>query len=147
MRQSSPSELCRSIDQGKVPARFQCTLKKGLSEMRLTNKVKTSRCDWVHLTLASRYPDSYLVSHLPSAGLQLICDSLPETGTELVCARLQVGQRAAKGGAVGTGAAALGLILGALAAAFGGKAGERYPVREVHADERRFGVRPLRASA
>ena len=49
----------------------------------------------------------------------------------------QVGQRAAKGGAVGTGAAALGLILGALAAAFGGKAGARYPVREVYLDERR----------
>jgi hypothetical protein len=44
----------------------------------------------------------------------------------------QVGERAAKGGAVGTGAAALGLILGALAAAFGGSAGQRYPVREAH---------------
>lgn len=32
--------------------------------------------------------------------------------------------RAAKGGAMGTGAAALGLILGALAAAFGGKTGQ-----------------------
>jgi hypothetical protein len=50
----------------------------------------------------------------------------------------QVGQRAAKGGAVGTGAAALGLILGALAAAFGGKTGGRYPVREVYMDERRI---------
>jgi hypothetical protein len=50
----------------------------------------------------------------------------------------QVGQRAAKGGAVGTGAAALGLILGALAAAFGGKTGARYPVREVYVDERRI---------
>src|SRR4030095_3355163 len=49
----------------------------------------------------------------------------------------QVGQRAAKGGAVGTGAAALGLILGALAAAFGGKTGARYPVREVYVAERR----------
>ena len=48
----------------------------------------------------------------------------------------QVGQRAAKGGAVGTGAAALGLILGALAAAFGGKTGSRYPIREVHMDDR-----------
>jgi hypothetical protein len=49
----------------------------------------------------------------------------------------QVGQRAAKGGAVGTGAAALGLILGALAAAFGGKTGGRYPVLEGYVDERR----------
>ena len=39
----------------------------------------------------------------------------------------QVGQRSAKGGAVDTGAAALSLILGALAAAFGGKTGGRYP--------------------
>jgi hypothetical protein len=49
----------------------------------------------------------------------------------------EVGQRAAKGGAVGTGAAALGLILGALAAAFGGKTGARYPAREVYVDEPR----------
>jgi hypothetical protein len=49
----------------------------------------------------------------------------------------EVGERAAKGGAVGTGAAALGLILGALAAAVGGRTGERYPVREVYTSERR----------
>jgi MFS family permease len=49
----------------------------------------------------------------------------------------ELGQRAAKGGAVGTGAAALGLILGALAAAFGGKTGGRYPVRKMNVDERR----------
>jgi hypothetical protein len=49
----------------------------------------------------------------------------------------EVGERAAKGGAVGTGAAAFGLILGALAAAFGGKTGARYPVREVYMDEHR----------
>jgi hypothetical protein len=49
----------------------------------------------------------------------------------------EVGQRAAKGGAVGTGAAALSLILGALAAAFGGKTGGRYPVGEVYVDEHR----------
>ena len=53
----------------------------------------------------------------------------------------EVGQRAAKGGAVGTGAAALGLILGGLAAAFGGKTGARYPVREVYVDERRTSER------
>ena len=35
------------------------------------------------------------------------------------------GQKAATGGAVGTGAAALAMILGALAAAFGGKVGQR----------------------
>jgi hypothetical protein len=49
----------------------------------------------------------------------------------------QVGQHAAKGGAVGTGAAAFGLILGALAAALGGKTGARYPVLEMYVDEHR----------
>jgi hypothetical protein len=44
----------------------------------------------------------------------------------------EVGQRAAKGGAVGAGGAALALILGALAAAGGGRTGQRYPVREVY---------------
>ena len=48
----------------------------------------------------------------------------------------QVGQRAVEGGAVGTGAAALGLILGALAAAFGGRTGRRYPVGEVYVEQR-----------
>ena len=38
------------------------------------------------------------------------------------------GQKAAKGGAAGTGAAALAMILGALAAAFGGKVGQRVGV-------------------
>jgi hypothetical protein len=37
------------------------------------------------------------------------------------------GQKAAKGGAVGTGAAAFGMILGAIAAGLGGKAGQRVP--------------------
>jgi hypothetical protein len=49
------------------------------------------------------------------------------------------GQKAAKGGAVGTGAAAFGMILGAIAAAFGGRAGERTRRRDVYdvaADER-----------
>jgi hypothetical protein len=36
-----------------------------------------------------------------------------------------VGQKAAKGGAVGSGAAAFAMILGAIAAALGGRAGER----------------------
>jgi hypothetical protein len=44
----------------------------------------------------------------------------------------ETGERAAKGGAIGSGGAALGLILGALAAAFGGKTGQRYPVRDVY---------------
>jgi hypothetical protein len=42
----------------------------------------------------------------------------------------QLGQRAAKGGAAGTGAAAFGLILGPLAAAFGGRVGQRMPIRD-----------------
>jgi hypothetical protein len=42
------------------------------------------------------------------------------------------GQKAAKGGAVGTGAAALAMILGAIAAAMGGRTGERNPRHDVY---------------
>jgi hypothetical protein len=47
----------------------------------------------------------------------------------------EIGQRAAKGGAAGTGAAAIGLILGALAAAIGGKVGQRLPFAETKIEE------------
>jgi hypothetical protein len=49
----------------------------------------------------------------------------------------EVGQRAAKGGAAGSGAVAVGLILGAVVAALGGRAGQRLLVREVDVEERR----------
>jgi hypothetical protein len=49
----------------------------------------------------------------------------------------EVGQRAAKGGAAGSGAAAVGLILGAVVAALGGRAGQRVLVREVDVEEGR----------
>jgi hypothetical protein len=42
------------------------------------------------------------------------------------------GQKAVKGGAVGTGAAALAMILGAIAAAMGGRTGERNPRHDVY---------------
>lgn len=45
------------------------------------------------------------------------------------------GQKAAKGGAVGTGAAAFALILGAIAAALGGKAGQPNARHFAHADD------------
>ena len=44
-------------------------------------------------------------------------------------------QRAAKGGAAGTGAAAVGLMLGALAAAVGGKVGQRVPFGRTDVEE------------
>ncbi len=47
----------------------------------------------------------------------------------------QAGQKAAKGGAVGTGAAAFAMILGALAAAFGGKTGQRHFLRDGYAGD------------
>jgi hypothetical protein len=47
----------------------------------------------------------------------------------------ELGQRAAKGGAAGTGAAAIGLILGALAAAIGGKVGQRLPFSETEIEK------------
>jgi hypothetical protein len=46
----------------------------------------------------------------------------------------EVGQRAAKGGAAGSGAAAVGLILGAVVAALGGTAGQRVLVRELNVE-------------
>jgi predicted lipid-binding transport protein (Tim44 family) len=49
----------------------------------------------------------------------------------------EIGERAAKGGAVSAAAAAVALILGALAAAFGGKTGEGYPIRAVYTEQRR----------
>jgi hypothetical protein len=49
----------------------------------------------------------------------------------------QVGERAAKGGAVSAAAAAVALILGALAAGFGGKTGEQYAVHAVYTEQRR----------
>jgi len=45
--------------------------------------------------------------------------------------------RAVKGGAMGTGGAAIALIMGALAAAFGGKTGQRHPGRLDDVDEYR----------
>ena len=42
------------------------------------------------------------------------------------------GEKAVKGGAVGTGAAAIAMILGAVAAALGGRAGERHPRPDVY---------------
>jgi predicted transcriptional regulator len=44
----------------------------------------------------------------------------------------QAGEKAAKGGAVGTGAAAFAMILGAIAAAFGGKTGQRHRLRDAY---------------
>ncbi|MEP6937585.1 MAG: hypothetical protein ABI871_05895 [Chthoniobacterales bacterium] len=53
--------------------------------------------------------------------------------------------RAAKGGAVGTGAAAFGLILGALAAAFGGKTGQQHSWRRNDREETETGHVPVRS--
>jgi hypothetical protein len=46
-----------------------------------------------------------------------------------------LGQRAAKGGAAGTGAAAIALVPGALAAAIGGKVGQRLPFADTKIEE------------
>jgi hypothetical protein len=55
----------------------------------------------------------------------------------------ELGQRAAKGGAAGTGAAAIGLMLGALAAAIGGKVGQRLPVGAADIEEQDREEEPL----
>ena len=64
-------------------------------------------------------------------------DSEPDIGYKgfKQCDLASAGQKAAKGRAVGSGAAALAMILGAVAAAFGGKVGERAPRRDSDSDE------------
>src|SRR5438874_1844824 len=47
----------------------------------------------------------------------------------------ELGQRAAKNGAAGSGAASIGLILGAVAAAIGGKVGQRLPFGKTEVEE------------
>lgn len=59
-----------------------------------------------------------------------------QPGTQPVDEQARIAaDRAAKGGAVGSGAAAIALILGALAAAFGGRLAQRSSVYDVNAED------------
>jgi hypothetical protein len=107
----------------------------GLASFAVNNSDKVSQTQLP--PAVQQQIDQFTAQARGSAG-QAAAQAQQTTPDQKAVEARQVGQRAAKGGAVGTGAAALGLILGALAAAFGGKTGGRYPVREVDMDERRI---------
>jgi hypothetical protein len=101
----------------------------GLADFAITTSDKVSRSS---LPPAIQQQIDQLRSQVNQNADRAATQAEQMTPEERTAEARQVGERAAKGGAVGTGAAALGLILGALAAAFGGSAGQRYPVREAH---------------
>jgi hypothetical protein len=107
----------------------------GLASFAVSNSDRVSR---TQLLPALQQQIDQLTAQARQSADQAAAQAQQTTPEQKTAEARQVAERAAKGGAVGTGAAALGLILGgALAAAFGGKTGERYPVREVYVDERR----------
>jgi hypothetical protein len=106
----------------------------GLADFAVSNSDRLSR---TQLPPAVQQQIDQLMAQARQSVDQTAAQAQQTTSEQKIAEARQVAERAAKGGAVGTGAAALGLILGALAAAFGGKTGERYPVREVYVDDRR----------
>ena len=107
----------------------------GAGELRRDNGDKVSR---TQLPPAVQQQIDQSTAQASESADQAAAQAQQTTPEQKAAEARQVGQRAAKGGAVGTGAATLRSDLGALAAAFGGKTGGRYPVREVHKDERRM---------
>ena len=106
----------------------------GLANFAVSNSDRVSR---TQLPPAVQQQIDQLTAQARQSADQAATQAQQTTPEQKTAEARQVAERAVKGGAVGTGAAALGLILGALAAAFGGKTGERYPIREVYVDERR----------
>jgi hypothetical protein len=106
----------------------------GLANFAVSNSDKVSR---TQLPPAVQQQIDQLTAQARQSADQAATQAQQTTPEQKNAEARQLAERAAKDGAVGTGAAALGLILGAVAAAFGGKTGERYPVREMHIDERR----------
>ena len=104
----------------------------GLASFAVNNSEKVSRTQLP--PVVQQQIDQFTAQASVSAD-QAAAKAQQATPEQKAAEARQVGERAAKGGAVGTGAAALGLILGALAAAFGGKTGGRYPVRGMLMDE------------
>jgi hypothetical protein len=105
----------------------------GLTSFAVNNSDKVSR---TQLPPAVQQQIDQFTAQAKGSADQAAAQAQQTTPEQKAADARQVGQRAVKGGAVGTGAAALGLISGALAAAFGGKTGGRYPIREVHMDDR-----------
>jgi hypothetical protein len=110
----------------------------GLATFAVSNTDRLSR---TQLPPAVQQPIDQLTAQARQSADQAAAQAQQTTPEQKTAEARQVAERAAKGGAVGTGAAALGLILGALAAALGGKTGECYRSREVYVDERRIAGR------
>jgi hypothetical protein len=106
----------------------------GLTNFAVSNSDKTSR-----LPAALQQPIDQLKSQASQTADQAAAQAqTTDPQTREVQAR-DAGEKAAKGGAVGTGAAAFPMILGAIAAALGGRTGERHPrhdAYDVAAEER-----------
>jgi len=105
----------------------------GLTNFAINNSDKTSR-----LPAALQQPIEQLKSQANQTADQAAQAQSTDPQTREAQAR-DAGEKAAKGGAVGTGAAAFAMILGAIAAALGGRTGERNPRHNIHdvaADER-----------
>ena len=106
----------------------------GLASFAVSNSDRVSR---TQLPPAVQQQIDQLTAHARLNADQAAAQAQQTTPGQKAAEARQVGQRAVEGGAVGTGAAALGLILGALAAAFGGRTGRRYPVGEGYVEQRR----------
>lgn len=99
----------------------------GLGAFVVSNSERMSR---TQLPPAIQQQLDQLTAQARTSADQAAAQAQQTTPDQKAAQAREVGQRAAKGGAVGAGAAAAGLILGALAAAFGGRAGQRFLVRE-----------------
>jgi hypothetical protein len=106
----------------------------GLASFAASNSDKVSR---TQLPPAVQQQIDQLTAQARLNADQAAAQAQQTTPEQKAAEARQVGQRAVEGGAVGTGAAAIGLILGALAAAFGGRTGRRYPVGEGYVEQRR----------
>ena len=99
----------------------------GLSAFAVSNSDRTSR---TQLPPTVQQQIDQLTSQARQSADQAATQVRQTTPEQREAAARKLGQRAAKGGAAGTGAAALALILGALAAAVGGRVGHRVPLRD-----------------
>ena len=111
----------------------------GLGAFAVSNSDKMSR---TQLPPAVQQQLDQLSAQARQSADQAAAQAQQTTPEQKAARAREVGQRAAKGGAVGTAGAAVGLILGALAAAFGGRVGQRLLARQVEIeDERRAAAR------
>ena len=111
----------------------------GLGAFAVSNSDKMSRTE---LPPAVQQQVDQLSAQARQSADQAAAQAQQTTPEQKAARAREVGQRAAKGGAVGTAGAAVGLILGALAAAFGGRVGQRLLARQVEIeDERRAAAR------